>query len=112
MIKINELRIGNWINEQGLELQVGIINSELFKGSEPIPLTEEWLLKFGFICTRDKKKDGRFNISVYEKDTYLIQDNGLFEYSETPIASDILYVHQLQNLMFALTGEELEIINP
>lgn len=69
---------------------------------EPIPLTEEILLKCGFnfwggitsYCDREdfwsiKMEDGRFEI----------------EYVEL----EIKHLHQLQNLYFALTGKELEI---
>ena len=69
----------------------------------PIPLTEEWLLKFGFEKTTneyyDKNNglviwiDGQF-INIEWKDRFLIS---------------YTYVHQLQNLYFALTNTELEI---
>lgn len=58
MIKANELRIGNWVKPTDLRnippddwhtpLQVKPpIEDDDFKYN-PIPLTEEWLLKFGF----------------------------------------------------------------
>jgi uncharacterized protein YukJ len=75
----------------------------------PIPITEEWLLKFGF--TRIKSKttycDDGF-IDVWNKDGFLLDDKGvLIEYTENFVR--IYYVHQLQNLYFALQGEELSI---
>lgn len=63
---------------------------------KPIPITEEWLLKFGF--------------EGWDIDNYtLILTNGNFFKLECldPIATNIFYVHQLQNLYFALTGKEL-----
>ena len=70
---------------------------------KPIPLTKEWLLKFGFeetcyksIFTRHK----RIQYSIENK-TYSIGDDVSIY--------GIDYVHQLQNLYFALTGEELTI---
>lgn len=68
---------------------------------KPTPLTEEWLLKFGF-----KYKNGYGFIFKYgyisKQDKYWIYHN---------ICKKIDFVHQLQNLYFALTGEELIINN-
>jgi hypothetical protein len=71
-----------------------------------IPLTEEWLLKFGFIRVRDypvySKNDLRIELNIakseWTADLYIDR-------------TAIQCVHQLQNLYFALTGEELEIKN-
>jgi hypothetical protein len=71
----------------------------------PIPLTEEWLLKFGFVQGRNYP--GWVLLKDLEKGDY-IDDNVLFEFFE-PGYDHIKYVHQLQNLYFALTGEELTI---
>lgn len=75
---------------------------------EPIPLTEEWLVKFGF--TKDK------NLFFHDKCSYIQSDayncGGGFGYCLNDEKIDFLhikYVHQLQNLYFALTGEELTI---
>ncbi len=82
---------------------------------QPIPITEEWLLKFGFeTCGYDllfwehpKLKGFQLGgINWADKDypeyqflNYQIDDNTF----------SIHYVHQLQNLYFTLTGEELTI---
>ena len=47
-MKINELRYGNWVDVGGYEVPITRINEVTARDSEPIPLTEEWLLKFGF----------------------------------------------------------------
>jgi len=76
----------------------GLENSEreVYSDFEPIPLNEEWLLKFGF--------------SGWDKGNYtMILSNGNFMEFEYVIAKNIKYVHQLQNLYFALTNEELTI---
>ena len=78
----------------------------------PIPLTEEWLLKFGF-----EKQKGK--IDIFEKSRlriwiaargqslcYLVEENTT---SAHYIPNSLEHVHQLQNLYFALTGEELAI---
>ena len=82
-----------------------------------IPLTEEWLQKFGF---SDATGDGyggflspyygenadkkiRVKKALREKEYYSHSLSGFDEVI-------IKYVHQLQNLYFALTGEELLIV--
>lgn len=92
---------------------------------KPIPITEEWLLRFGF------KKGGTPNYNFKLIDQEEIQEFYIFcnhigdqnnyrfgitlvdsEYTETDelsISLQIQYVHQLQNIYFSLTGEELTI---
>jgi hypothetical protein len=79
---------------------------------EPIPLTEEWLLKFGFekknksfhkyskgFCHEGFYCGGKWHTIVEgRKNNYFYK------------GAWMIYVHQLQNLYFALTGQEL-IIN-
>ena len=81
---------------------------------EPIPLTEEWLLKFGFKKYNDSKRyylehqDKRFDYSI----RYLHRKYICFAYCGSAgckLKPNIQYVHQLQNLYFVLTGDELEI---
>jgi len=107
----NELRIGNLTNNNGYisaitgqdiyDLSQGM-DSECF---QPIPLTEEWLLKFGFEkCLNQYKK-------VTETKPFIILFlEGQFQYDDLRYRTNLQYVHQLQNLYFALTGEELKII--
>ncbi len=83
---------------------------------EPIPLTEEWLIKFGFEKIKDEVspyKDGEYTITskrftVFRK--YPITHNSVFGWYIKKInfsEINIKYVHQLQNLYFALSGKEL-----
>ena len=67
----------------------------------PIPLTEEWLLRFGFVSNPYQDR--------YENQSIHIECNKTRGVTELWIESmpHIKYVHQLQNLYFALTGEEL-----
>jgi hypothetical protein len=75
---------------------------------KPIPLTEEWLLKLGLekigIWTFSLNLAGNLDLIYYlgEKGWSI----GLKSYSDF---SNLKYVHQLQNLYFALTGKELTI---
>jgi len=113
MIPYTELRIGNWINEQDLELQVGMIRQDLFDASEPIPLTEEWLLKFGFENMNDPdvlvycKSFGKFDGEDYDDAIVITRDSQNQWYFSLGRKVIVNYVHQQQNLYFALTGEEL-----
>lgn len=85
------------------------IKSQLLKSFEPIPLTEEILLKCGF----DKYSDHSNEITYLSKDSgYFIQvyDNSVyFGLNYEDYRKEVKYLHQLQNLYFALTGQELEI---
>lgn len=80
----------------------------------PIPLTSEWLGRCGFT----KQGDGSFYIQVGNT-LYLEFDNDLscsiipetWSGSAVYTFADISHLHQLQNLYFALTGEELTIKN-
>lgn len=109
-MEANELRLGNKLtNFLG---EVFDCNAETIRSFEsnyfpygkplPIPLTEEWLLKFGF----EKKGVNRTRWTFWKID--LVEDEkGIYSFDESRIYIDIKYVHQLQNLYFALTNEEL-----
>jgi hypothetical protein len=126
-MKANELRIGNWIYDplNKTEFQIDVfLGSEYctnkceFESQEfdakiedcqPIPLTEDWLLKFGFKNENDYYTFENIMISDIHKGTdwsFDLFDDYLNEYSCLAI---INYVHQLQNLYFALHGEELTL---
>ena len=100
-----ELRIGNYIlfgviNEP-IKITGGIDEKNTtIQMAKPIPLTEEWLLKFGF------SKYGRLNTNDNFK---LIYDYDLSTFYLDDIGLELKHVHQLQNLYFALTGKELTI---
>ncbi len=104
---INELRIGNWIIRDGIMDQWNEGDFIRYHSSlEPIPLTPEILEKCGFeeksIINQDQ--DER---DWYEKDGVMIsEDLRLISFGPEP---ELKYVHQLQNLYFALTNTELNI---
>ena len=115
-IRASELRINNIVEADGIIQRVYRIwqnGAELVEQEDgdddldyhendihPIPLTEEWLLKFGF--TKEVLGWKHWNL-----DLYLYLDNGCFESEQLPMFIYLKYVHQLQNLYFALTNEEL-----
>ena len=128
-MKAQELRLGNLISIKDLAngykkiesiIELGVKATRLgpikviceYDDIQPIPLTEEWLLKFGF------KSDGTWIIlrsihvdlawfkpanHQHKGNIYIEKDN------EISHGVNCEYVHQLQNLYFALTVEELLI---
>jgi len=112
-----ELRLGNFLQDRkGRLCIVKIIdnNDEGFMASavkwlvtslpnSPIPLTEEWLFKFGF---------EKGNLEYFIHENVRINFDLQFEFkgvNNLNFGTNLEYVHQLQNLYFALTGKELEV---
>ena len=75
----------------------------------PIPLTHEWLERLGFKYTDTPDDDYSKNgITIYGspfEDYWRVEQINHIGMGQKP--PKIKYVHQLQNLFFALTGEEL-----
>jgi len=129
MIKANELRIGNRIRVYSDIVEVtdiaddGIIGTTAyFDGqmgccgctdsmAEPIPLTPEILEKCGFEQKEvvNSDQDDR-TFWAHPKMNYYTYDGKKFDagYGFGDL-DHVKYVHQVQNLFFALTGEELEV---
>jgi hypothetical protein len=115
-----ELRIGNWYqyasemgisynavqeisrNKFGLLSDIYGTNFEICK---PINLTEEWFEKFDFDKTIVEE------YPIFQKDFLTIEfysDKSIVYFGGLDVArTTIKYVHQLQNLYFALCGKEL-----
>lgn len=118
-IQANEIRIGNLFlhtNENGTfnvvvkeVLESGINthfnNGTWFIGLDnicPIPLTEEILIKAGF----ESHYHGFIrNERIFIEETLNGWNIGFFGIT----MREIDYLHELQNLIFALTGEEIKI---
>ena len=124
MIKANELRIGNLFIEENSNKIIEVIGLDkktvVFSGkflyqwqAKPIPLTEEWLLKFGFENVHTdwfykdivKTNSYQFCFNICLSNGKITLDSGFDENSIIKLK----YVHQLQNLYFALTGAELTV---
>lgn len=77
---------------------------------KPIPLTEEWLLKFGFKKTEYGLFKNYIALKNEIKGYWLV-----YQYSPTVSKGHLLYnlnpqfVHQFQNIYYSLTVEELAI---
>jgi len=132
-LSANELRIGNWVNKAKpyqwkLDdfVAMDLYDDEFY--IEPIPLTEEWLLKFGFEKTihthLDKTKTNpcyknanlRYYLQWYSNKSFDEINTGTLmligiQQQETHLITSVNHVHQLQNLYFALTGQELTLLN-
>lgn len=87
-------------NKIGLTDGMFQVPSSKLKYIKPIHLTEEWLVKLGFV--KDKLDN------TYYKGDFEIYLPKYFKWKES-IFRNVKTVHQLQNLYFALTGEELEV---
>ena len=130
MIDARELRIGNWVSyehsdwEDRQEITIGVgtfaVFSHKLNSYEGIPLTAEWLERFGF------EKSGEYHTMLVGdliSSIYFVVDgvdfsiaiaDSISSYEDgsrylTPELKATRNVHQLQNLYFALTGEELEL---
>lgn len=126
MIDSKELRIGNlaesptgWIGSV-IELKSSFVRlyekddlSAYNFGSDlidPIPITPEWLERLGFDY---KEHKDILSLAIDDKTIVLAYTNPLeielchFYSEETTLLKHIIYVHQIQNLIFALTGQEL-----
>ena len=113
MIAPQELRLGNKILRNGIVVTVDnqtFWDIEKYPDQyEPIELTEDWLLKFGFEKTTP---DGWLCLNISNDWTFLYWNKGLLELSvnrHSVVLKNVIHVHQLQNLTFALNGEELTI---
>jgi hypothetical protein len=76
---------------------------------KPIPLTEEWLIKFNFVYHHDTPHPNRvFRISSNEM-IFDLEEIISYYFGGSFISVELKYVHQLQNLFWILTGQELTI---
>lgn len=126
-LKTNELRIGNYLNgKQGhvIVTEIRANNSVKIQDNTssfyvgtclmPIELTRGWVNKFGFkFIWGGSGEDYVFSYGEKCNTIDLIQRGTIFKYGLRLGSCEIQikYVHQLQNLYFVLTGEELTLKN-
>jgi len=125
MVRAEDLRIGNIIRDSNFEQHVVVLelyersikghisgtivdSIERYEDLSGVPLTEEWLLKFGFTHkgldeegTKEFEYDGRFKYSI-GGDLYYCPMGDKHSYGHFMRCE---FVHQLQNLIFVLCGE-------
>ena len=111
MIKTNELRVGNYVLFSGFQTRIKPydfstqcrgLNGREMPNIDPIEITEKHITDFGFISRKsDKKFDlDDFSVKVNKK-------GSAYFYFDNFCVAGFGYVHQLQNLYFALCGKEL-----
>ncbi len=131
MIDIKDLRLGNLVYgvsdriEEVIVLAEGVVTTTLVKlrdatftceydGISGIELTEEWLYNFG------AKKIGwysNYSAIAFEYGTWFLEWNkpdkkmSICNYEDVIFEVDCEYVHQLQNLVYSLTKNELRYEN-
>jgi hypothetical protein len=130
-MKSSEFRIGNWLIAPGITLsgndcyhQITELHNVTFycdsgyekydyMEAEPIPITSEILNKAGF----EQVADGVWRIikestiigialEIDGENPVLVGNDSCMHY----LHPKITWVHQLQNIVFCLTGEELNIV--
>lgn len=147
MINPNELRIGNHILTSKEDVVVGVmldmvetINYAelLYDGIEPIPITPEWLERFGFILENGHSFSEYFNKSFGDVRAYVIDGVWFCSHFDWMThrsdiisergwlvgrrntnprhngwnyneSAEVRYIHELQNVFWCITGFELEI---
>lgn len=119
-MEAKKLMIGNYVKDP-YNNTIRLVSVEKDASMlRPLPITEEWLNDFGFEKT--KRRDAHV-INVGEYDLYVAVNafSGTLKkdpswhcsvaigYGSQPMSIMKMYVHELQNLFFALTGTELKI---
>lgn len=127
MIPRNELRIGNKVHSPYHNLLFATVEGmttgpivmlrevstyDTFEGIEPIPLSPEILEACGFY----KAIENAGNLPCWKRSKYTIAkwaNNKWQMWIQTvDIFSSPQHLHELQNIIFALTGEELTVDKP
>ena len=125
-MKAKQFRIGNLVSLNGKEFEVTL--QSLYEGAnldwKPLTITKEMLLRFGFeeVC----ELNGDFALTIQKNKAELIGEYQIWVdlgiENERKISISVVcdsqwlitknkYIHQLQNLYFALTQKELKLRN-
>ena len=139
MVNSNELRLGNWLSTSGgfpmyvvaiwsdeanlnFDGNEGDVWESNYKFLDPIPLTVDWLERFGFEqftktvgggdinCCYEDYRNSHMAIIPIKGGEFEIEFAPLFQtIDERNHLRTIKYVHELQNIWFSLTGKELQL---
>lgn len=113
MIKANEIRIDNLLfydTGESIEnnfvdwedIKMCYVDNEYFNEHySPIPLTEDWLVRFGLV-----KRNGYPHELM---DGYIKIRNGVYFFKYYKLEVELPFVHTLQNFYFSTKGKELEL---
>jgi hypothetical protein len=101
-MKAEELRIGNYLKDFGGNVgKVIHVTKDKVILESPIHLNKEWIEKFDWFSVDEDRYTFR------DIEYYSISEEGSLYFNGHYTCTEIKYVHQLQNLYFALTGWEL-----
>lgn len=107
-----DLRIGNWVIYGGAP-KIIEMGAEIYSNKyNPIPLTPELLQKCGFKKYNNAWVPIDYNEKDYNRWRFTIWDQFDGEdlkYNSAEFQISLTSLHQLQNLYYALTGQELQI---
>lgn len=133
MVDAKELRIGNWVQhttqwsyrndgirpfyfqwEERDWYAVGESTMDLNEAICPISITPDILIATGFHKHNNAWVTADYDEKNYMKDYFTVWNihDGEYKLNTTQFAIEITSLHQLQNLYFALTGEELTYTPP
>lgn len=137
-MEATDLRIGNLVDyENTTHVVTGIdgatIKSEWLKARHDsykddisehlgILITEEWLARFGLKkmigYSKETSKNKYLEVAWNDKDKWYVMFRNTHIGSSTRylddyvcLRTDLKYIHELQNLYFAISGRELELID-
>lgn len=132
---VKQLRIGNFLSQptnlNGLDYcsitlisrlkvrtESGTLKGVIYNIPEKfIPITEEWLRRFGYNKNGEYFEDKEEETQLYKSEVNPLSWFFSFGFSELDgttrwvFINDINYIHELQNLYFFIQGVELTLIN-
>lgn len=119
-IAANELRIGNFVfhcpfgTDAKISVQVKVIKEDKINEDamflelvEPIPITPDILIAYGFIRQLRKYNGTFYHTGVWFSIRHKTSTDKYYYITYKNSGIELKYLHQLQNLHFALTGNEL-----
>lgn len=133
MIQQKELRVGNYVHVPTLDNELyemstisrygrdcSVTDNKLgyqssildIENINPIPLSEEWLINLGFEEDMSTFYYNAKIASIYLHTPYSGSKNWNVKANGGDKLTSVQYVHQLQNLFYVLTGEDLAFNTP
>lgn len=113
-MNINELRLGNYVMD--IDNDILPVTTDTFywisecvrneDDYKPIELTEDILLKCGFISDEITFELNGFMLGWFKNNEFYYLPTNQISYRNK---IEIKYLHQLQNLYFAIIGSELNV---
>jgi len=124
MAKKNEIRVGNWVSKDGENYQSTTNTPEIIERGaelEPVVLSKEWLLKFGFTCQNSVSQHYKRYLNDVNSNCCYVELKQVGQpvwkvgfvdrWCVNPFMKDVEFVHQLQNLWFVYNDCELDAVS-